>query len=151
MNDDWQQDVQTLLKSTQVAFLSTMGETSPETSMCPYAVFNGDIILHLSSLAKHSKNIQNHKQVGLIICTPENKAVSPLALARISFTGKIEPVTEVKRIAYQDAYLNHVPDAQPLFTFPDFTLYRIQVAEIKWVGGFGKARKIPLETWKSIC
>jgi len=151
MNDDWKLAIQALLKNTQVAFLSTMGETSPETSMCPYAVLNGDILLHLSGLAKHSKNIQKHQQVGLMICTPETQTTSPLALARISFTGTIEQVTEKNHAHYQEAYIKHVPDAQPLFAFPDFTLYRIKVAEIKWVGGFGKARKIPLDTWNSLC
>jgi len=151
MNDDWKQAIQALLQSTQIAFLSTMGKKSPETSMCPYAVLNSDIVLHLSGLAQHSKNIQTHQQVGLMICTPETKASSPLALPRISFTGTIKQVEESEQEPCQEAYLNHIPDAQPLFAFPDFKIYRIQVAEIKWVGGFGKARKIPLETWKSLC
>ncbi len=147
----WKNDIQSLIANTHIAFLSTMGEHTPETSMCPYAVYKGDIVLHLSGLAKHSKNIQSNQNVGLMICTPETATNSPLALARIGFTGKIEPVPQAKQSVYQQAYLKHIPDAEPLFSFPDFTLYRIKVNAVHWIGGFGKARKVPTATWKSLC
>jgi len=151
MNNDWKADIQTLLSNTRTAFLSTQGDKSPETSMCPYAVFQGDIVLHLSGLAKHSKNLNNSKQVGLMICTPESPDNSPLALPRLSFTGHVETVPDSEIPASQKAYLQNIPDAEPLFSFPDFTLYRFKVDVVFWVGGFGKARQIPLETWKSLC
>jgi len=151
MNTDWKIDIQTLLTRTRIAFLSTQGDASPETSMCPYAVFKGDIVLHLSGLARHSQNIQNHAQVGLMICTPETPDSSPLALPRLSITGIIKAVSEEHQTACQQVYLDKIPDAEPLFSFPDFTLYTVQPEALFWVGGFGKARKIPLETWKSLC
>jgi hypothetical protein len=151
MTDDWQQGIQALLHSTHIGFLSSQGESSPETSMCPYAAYRGDIVLHLSGLAKHSKNIEQHPQVGFMVCTPETKADSPLALPRISLTGMIEVVPQTEQQAYQQAYTHHIPDAVPLFSFPDFTLYRIQIDNVQWIGGFGKARKVPLQTWKSLC
>ncbi len=151
MDHDWQIDIQTLLANTHIAFLSTVGEHTPETSMCPYAVLNGDIVLHLSGLAKHSKNIQGNQNVGLMICAPETADSSPLALARIGFTGKIEPVPQAEQTMYQQVYVQHIPDAKLLFSFSDFTLYRIQVDTVHWVGGFGKARKVPVEAWKSLC
>jgi len=151
MDNSWQQDIQTLLTHTNIAFLSSIGEQSPETSMCPYALHQGYVILHLSGLARHSKNIQCNQSVGLMICTPETNNTSPLSLARLSLTGMIEVVPEPEKEVYQQTYLANIPDAQPLFSFPDFTLYRIKVASVFWVGGFGKARKIPLETWKSLC
>jgi len=147
----WKNDIQILIANTRIAFLSTQGEHSPETSMAPFAVYNGDIVLHLSGLAKHSKNIQSNPNVGLMVCTPESENSSPLALARLSLTGIIEAVPQAEHEAYQQAYLKHVPDAEPLFSFPDFTLYRIKVDTVHWIGGFGKARKIPLETWKTLC
>ncbi|WP_038247695.1 pyridoxamine 5'-phosphate oxidase family protein [Ghiorsea bivora] len=150
-NNDWKAGIQTLLSNTRIAFLSTQGDISPETSMCPYAVFQGDMVLHLSALAKHSKNLSNSQHAGLMICTPESADFSPLALPRLSFTGHIEAVPEDEQAAYKKAYLQNIPDAEPLFSFPDFTLYRFKASAVFWVGGFGKARQIPLETWKSIC
>ncbi len=152
MNDNtWKNDIQNLIANTHIAFLSTQGEYSPETSMAPYAVCEGNIVLHLSGLARHSQNIQNHAQIGLMICTPESPESSPLALPRLSITGIIKAVSKEHQATYQQAYLDKIPDAEPLFSFPDFTLYRIKVDSVHWVGGFGKARKIPLATWKSLC
>jgi putative heme iron utilization protein len=152
MSDNtWQNDIQTLLKHTRIAFLSTQGEHSPETSMAPFAVYEGNIVLHLSGLARHSQNIQNHAQVGLMICTPESPESSPLALPRLSITGNIKTVSQEQQTMYQQAYLDKIPDAEPLFSFPDFTLYTLQPETVFWVGGFGKARKVPLETWESLC
>jgi len=151
MSKDWQNNIQTLLNHTHIAFLSSQGEHSPETSMAPYAVCEGSIVLHLSGLARHSQNIQNHAQVGLMICTPESSESSPLALPRLSITGNIKAVSKAHQATCQQAYLDKIPDAEPLFSFPDFTLYTVQPETVFWVGGFGKARKIPLETWKSLC
>ncbi len=86
-----------------------------------------------------------------MICTPETPDNSPLALPRLSFTGHIEAVPEAEQTNYQKAYLQNIPDAEPLFSFPDFTLYRFKASAVFWVGGFGKARQIPLEAWKSLC
>lgn len=151
MSKDWKADIQTLLTNTRIVFLSTLAGDMPESSMCPYAIYQGDIIIHLSALAKHSKNIAKHANVGLMICSPETPHNSPLALPRLSFTGNIEAVPESDIATYQSMYLKNIPDAEALFSFPDFTLYRIQPLTISWIGGFGQARKIPLETWKSLC
>ena len=151
MADDWQQGITSLLASTHIGFLSTQGEKTPETSMTPYAIFQGDVVLHLSGLAKHSKNIQQHAEAGFMICTPESLNSSPLSLARLSFTSVLEAVPEQEKQVYQEAYLSHIPDAEPLFSFPDFTLYRLHIESIYWVGGFGKARKIAKGTWELLC
>ncbi|MDQ7001491.1 MAG: pyridoxamine 5'-phosphate oxidase family protein, partial [Ghiorsea sp.] len=100
MSKDWKADIQTLLTNTRIGFLSTLAGDMPESSMCPYAVYQGDIIIHLSALAKHSKNIAKHANVGLMIYSPETPHSSPLALPRLSFTGNIEAVPESDIAAY---------------------------------------------------
>jgi len=147
MSEAWTQDIQLLLSQTKVAFLSTQGALGPESSMAPFAIFEGKVLLHLSQLARHSKNIQQTPNIGLMICTPETKESSPLALPRISFTGVIEKVSPTDLVKAKSCYLDAIPDAAPLFDFTDFTLYQLCINEVFWVGGFGSARKIPLETW----
>ena len=87
MAEDWKIGVQRLFEKSVVGFLATQGETSPETSMTPFAMDQGDILMHLSTLARHTKNIQQQAQVGFMACTPEAEADSPLSLPRISFQG----------------------------------------------------------------
>jgi len=51
--------------------------------------------------------------------------------------------------AAKQAYLKHIPDAESLFDFADFTLFQITPSHIQWIGGFGSARKIPMNSWNT--
>jgi len=147
MADDWQQAVRDLLDCSRIAFLATAGDHGPETSMAPYAIWQGDVLLHLSGLARHTANIRRDPRLGLMICTPETMADSPLALPRISLVGRIAAVAEPQLAEARHAYLHRTPDAESLFTFADFCLYRLAVERIHWVGGFGMARTISRQRW----
>lgn len=117
--------------------------------MTPFALHQGDILMHLSTLARHTKNIQQQAQVGFMVCTPELEADSPLSLPRISFQGHVEVLPEAEMEAAKSVYLARFPDAELLFDFADFSLFRLCVSNVYWVGGFGLARKIGLKTWKN--
>jgi len=150
MADHWETDLQTLLKQTRICFLATQGSHGPETSMAPYAINHGKILLHLSTLARHTGNIAANPVAGIMICTPETAAESPLALPRLSLQGKVTAVPEEEYQAAKQVYLQAIPDAEPLFSFSDFRLFEFKPQHIHWVGGFGKARDIPLAKWESI-
>jgi len=147
MTDDWQEEVSQLLQQCRIGFLATAGEHSPETSMAPFAIYQGNILLHLSSLARHRKNILNQPNVGFMICTPETEMQSPLALPRLNMQGKIELVPDAFLSAGKEAYIERIPDADPLFDFADFKLFQIVLNDMQWVGGFGSARKLSIENW----
>jgi putative heme iron utilization protein len=151
MAEDWKGGVRRLFEKYAVGFLATQGEFSPETSMTPFAIDRGDILLHLSTLARHTKNIQQRAEVGFMVCTPESEADSPLALSRISFQGCVALVPDAELESAKAVYLSRIPDAEPLFDFSDFSLFRLRVTDVFWVGGFGSARKIGLKTWQKEC
>jgi len=71
MADDWREEVSELLQQCRSGFLATIGEHGPETSMAPFAVYHGNIVLHLSTLARHTKNIATNNAVGFMICTAD--------------------------------------------------------------------------------
>ncbi|PJA33712.1 MAG: hypothetical protein CO187_00910 [Zetaproteobacteria bacterium CG_4_9_14_3_um_filter_53_7] len=150
MSNDWQQGIEQLLSQSRVSFLATMGKHGPETSMAPFAIHNGNILLHLSKLAKHAANIENNPNIGLMICTPEAQASSPLALPRLSVQGEARLVPDERLASARAVYLKNIPDAEQLFSFGDFRLFQLAPAQIHWVGGFGKARKISLDQWLAI-
>jgi len=149
MAEHWQKEIALLLQQCHIGFLATTGKYGPETSMTPFAMHQGNIILHLSSLARHTQNIFNQANVGFMVCTPESEHKSPLALPRLSLQGKIEPVPTACLNASKEAYLKRLPDAEQLFSFADFKLFHILPSHIQWVGGFGAAKKVSLETWKN--
>jgi len=80
--------------------------------------------------------------VGFMICTPETEHQSPLALPRLSMQGRIELVPDELLKVSKAAYVEHIPDAEPLFGFVDFKLFQIIPSDMQWVGGFGSARRI---------
>ena len=147
MADDWQAQVSRLLQGCRTGFLATMGEYGPETSMTPFAMYKGCIVLHLSSLARHRKNIAEHNHVGFMVCTPETSHRSPLSLPRVSVQGEMMPVAEADLASVKEAYIRKIHEAEPLFSFADFRLFQIVPAHIQWIGGFGAARNIKLRDW----
>jgi len=150
MADNWQEEVLQLVQQCRIGFLATQGKHSPETSMAPFAIYQGNILLHLSSLARHSKNILNQPNVGFMVCTPETEEQSPLALPRLSIQGKIELVSDAFLNASKTAYLQRVPDAEQLFSFADFKFFQIVPCDMQWVGGFGSARKVNVGRFQKI-
>jgi len=147
---DWQQGIHDLLGTCRIGFLSTQGKHGPETSMAPFALYQDSILLHLSSLARHTANLAAHPAAGFMICTPETATPSPLALPRLSLQGEVSPLADAEREQAKAAYLGKLPEAEALFGFADFRLYRLSPAHIHWVGGFGSAREIPLSAWRKI-
>lgn len=145
MAENWQEEVSQLLQQCRIGFLASQGEHGPETSMAAFAMYQGNILLHLSSLARHSKNILNQSHVGFMICTPEIEYQSPLALPRLSMQGKIELVPDTLLNVSKEIYLERIPDAEQLFSFADFKLFQMVPSDMQWVGGFGSARKIDVD------
>jgi len=150
MAGNWQEEVSQLLQQCRIGFLATQGEHTPETSMAPFAMYQGNILLHLSSLARHSKNILNQPNVGFMICTPETEHQSPLALPRLSLQGKIELVPDAHLSASKEVYIERIPDAEQLFSFTDFKLFQIVPRDMQWVGGFGSARKVNVDSFQQV-
>jgi len=150
MSKTYKSDIAALLRQCRIGFIATTGKNGPETSMAPYAIHHGNILFHLSRLARHSTNIANHAKAGFMICTPETEANSPLALPRLSLQGDITAVPEPELAHAKTSYLQSIPDAEPLFEFPDFKLFILTVSDIHWVGGFGSARTVLLNDWSDL-
>jgi len=147
---DWRADIRALLAQRRSCFLATSGEGGPECSMAPFALHDGALLLHLSALARHRANIERSPTIGLMICALEQSDASPLALPRLSMQGAVSPVPDADLAAARAAYLRRIPDAEPLFSFADFRLFRFAPEQIHWVGGFGQARKLDSQQWHLI-
>lgn len=150
-SQNWQSEIGALISECHIGFLATSGRNGPETSMAPYALFNGTILLHLSGLARHTSNLKASPKAGFMICTAEMRADSPLALPRLSLQGDVGAVSETEYEAAKACYLQSIPAAEPLFEFADFRMFKLNVSNIHWVGGFGSARVVTKEQWASIC
>lgn len=100
------------------------------------------VLLHLSELAAHTKNLQSRATVSLSITEPDDGRDDPQTLARASLQGTVVFVPRESKgyAAARHRYLARLPAAEPLFGFGDFQLFRLEIENVRFVGGFARAR-----------
>jgi hypothetical protein len=133
-----------------VAALGTLHKGQPNVSMVPFALRPGstDLIIHVSQLAAHTKDMRASPQVSLLVIAPPTPEVIAQELARITIQG--EAVQYVNgtpdHAAAKAAYLSRFPQSALMFGFSDFSLFAIVPGSIRFVGGFAQATTISPET-----
>ncbi len=115
----------------------------PAASMVAYAVDlpRGCLYLHLSGLAAHTKEILRQAAVALVLSECDTGRGDPQQLARLSLRARGAPIAR-DAADYESAkqcYLQQLPDAEQLFGFGDFMLFRLVIESARFVGGFGQA------------
>ncbi len=135
-----------LLRTQPVAALATLHRGAPAVSMVPFALLpdGTGFVIHVSQLATHTQDMVQNPAVALLVTAPLAVGDSPLALPRASVQGSARPCPP-ESPAYQAArhvYLAKLPDAEPLFSFGDFSLFVIEPESLRWVAGFGRAMSL---------
>ena len=144
--------LQALLQSQRWAALATVdAQCVPLASMVGYAMSAqlDSATLHLSRLAAHTRNLLANRHAALVIGAHDGGQSDPQQLPRATLQGRVE-VIERENERYRslrDGYLARLPDAAPLFDFPDFILFRLVVEEVRFVGGFAQAFSYRGQEW----
>jgi len=141
------QALRSLLASQRVAALGTLGADGfPFVSMVPFAVeaTSAQVVIHVSGLAAHSRNLQAAPRVSLLVMQAEVAGEPVHALPRVTLEGL---ATVLRRDSAEwsrarDAYLARFPDAQPMTELGDFMFVGIAVQGARQVAGFGAARSL---------
>ncbi len=142
----WKSEIALLLRQSRIGFLATVGKKALKHLLDSFAICHGNILLHLSWLARYAANIKTNPAIGLMVCTPE-AADSPLALPRRGFQGEVAFVTGEQPDMARAVCLQAIPDAEPLFSFGDFQLFQLSVTSLCRVSGSGSAQTIAATTW----
>ena len=125
-----------LLREARSGALATLMQDSgdPYCSLVNVATtIGGAPVLLLSKLALHTKNLLADARVSLML--DERKEGDPLEGARVMLMGRcIKDENSATRIAY----LRRHPDAEMYANFSDFSFYRIEIARVHLVAGFGR-------------
>lgn len=139
-----------LLRERSVAALGTLHAGAPFVSMVPYAIApdGSGLLIHVSRLASHTKDMQADARVSLLVMQEMESGTSALALPRASIQGAAHEVApdSPQLPAFSAAYLGRFPDAEQLFGFADFSLFRIQPESVRFVAGFAQAHSCSGET-----
>ena len=120
----------------------------PFGSMMPYADDEqGCPLFLISSMAVHTRNLKEEPKCSLFITRPTPGA-SSLGAPRITLIGTAEPVLEAEQDAAKTLYLERHRDAKQWASFGDFSLYRMDILDIYFVGGFGIMGWVPQEEYQ---
>jgi hypothetical protein len=138
-----------LLREQRWACLGTLDEGKPFVSWVAYVVDEeGSLLLHLSRLAKHTRNLLTDgaasPTISLAISETDDDRSDPQTLARITLDGVVEVVAR-DSAAYQagrECYLARLPDAAMLFDFEDFSLFKLTPQAARYVEGFGSTHRL---------
>lgn len=139
--------LRTLLATQRTAALGTLdAQGLPFVSMVPFAIapVQGSVVLHVSGLALHTRNLQASPQVSLMVMEAERAGEPVHALARVTLVGTAG-VLPSDTPAWRDArkaYLERFPEAEPMTQLGDFMFVAIAVDGARQVAGFGAARSL---------
>jgi heme oxygenase (biliverdin-IX-beta and delta-forming) len=118
-----------------LATLSARRDGWPFASAVPYALSEGgEPLFLLSELAEHTRNLRADARASLLV-QDSLAAADPQAGARVTLLGTAEPHdTEASR----HTYLGRHPQAAEYAALGDFKVWRLNVTEARYVGGFGE-------------
>ena len=138
-----------LLSERRTAALATLDAATPEqpfVSLVPYAVDAAQrgLVLHVSGLAAHTRNLQARPQLSLLVSAGEVAGQPVHALPRLTLEG-VAHFPERDSPAWQSAraaYLTRFPEAEPMTGLGDFRFVTVTLTGARQVAGFGAARSV---------
>jgi putative heme iron utilization protein len=135
-----------LLAAESVGLLSTISVRRPGTpygSVTPYALSSdGAPLLLLSGLAAHTHNLRADPRAGLFV-GDHTAAADPQAGARLSLMGRGAPVPADQEADARARYLTRWPNAAQTLGLGDFSFWRFDIEEARFIAGFGEIRWLP--------
>lgn len=109
----------------------------PFGSVMPYALDeHADPIFLISTMAMHTQNLMADHRSSLLVTQPDAVG-DPLGASRVTLLGGVLPVSEKKVSEARKLYLARHTDSKYWVDFKDFAFYRMNVADVYYVGGFG--------------
>lgn len=145
VDTDLANTLRALLQTQRIASLGTLHEGEPYVSMVPFALLpGGAFIIHVSTLAAHTKDMLQGPRVSLLVIAPLEADASPQALARATIQANAEPLAEStqQHAEARAAYLERFPQSAQTFELSDFSLFAIRPRSLRLVGGFAQAKTL---------
>ena len=134
-------DARALVATVSIASFATsdVATGAPYSSLVAVAEIDGDPLLLLSGLARHTRNVVANPRASLLFATAfgagTGSRADPLTEPRVTFIGQI-----LRSIGDQDraAFLDRHHAAAAYADFADFSFYRLKIDVAHFIGGFGR-------------
>ncbi|MFT4035939.1 MAG: pyridoxamine 5'-phosphate oxidase family protein [Patulibacter sp.] len=134
------EEARTIVASTRIAALATLSQDgSPWSSVAGYGILpDGALVLVLSTLAEHGRNLARDARASVSIATPVPEGADPLDAGRVTLSGRVEVPQGAAADEALAAHCEAYPAARAYAKYGDFTLYVLRPQRLRWVGGFGR-------------
>ncbi len=142
----------TLVYLGRTGTLSTLSRKYPGHpfgSVMPYAPDGlGRPLLLISTMAMHTQNLQADRRTSLLVTQP-GWTGDPLAAGRVTLLGEACPLTGADAALARESYLARHGNAAYWVDFEDFGFYRLEVADVYFVGGFAAMDWVSAEAYRT--
>jgi putative heme iron utilization protein len=132
--------IRTLISLASIGTLSTLSRKHPGFpfgSLMPFALDPaGRPIFLISNMAMHTQNLKTDPRCSLFVGQASADG-DPLGAARATLIGQAEPVPEPDTACVRERYLARHENSRYWVDFTDFGFFRLQPADLYYVGGFG--------------
>jgi putative heme iron utilization protein len=126
-----------LLKENNNGVLATVSLDVPGYpfgSVTPYCLSEKlEPLLLISNIARHTKNIIANPKVSLTVFDYKSNDVQ--ANGRVTYIGDALKTDDA---SLNEKYQLYFPNSKGYFGFHDFSLYKIELKKIRYIGGFAK-------------
>jgi putative heme iron utilization protein len=139
--------VRTIIQTTTTASLGSLDAGgSPFVSLVTVtATGPRRIVMLLSGLARHTKNLLAHPAASLLLCprpAADDASHDPLTAARVTLVGMVRRLSRGEDSESRTAFLTAHPQAAMYADFGDFAFYELTIDEAHLVAGFGRIETI---------
>lgn len=144
------QALRALLQRQDIASLGTLRRDEPFVSMVPYALLaDGAFVVHVSRLATHTRDMEEHPGVSLMVVAEREPGVPAQGVPRATLQADAQACApDAPRYAEaRAAYLARFPDTEFMFGFADFSLFVLVPRSVRFVAGFAQAGSLTGEAY----
>jgi putative heme iron utilization protein len=108
----------------------------PFASIMPYALDpDGRPLFLISGMAMHTQNLEEDPRASLLVTQPDWSG-DPLAAGRLTLMGNGHKLGAAEVTTARAVYLARHPRASYWVDFDDFAFWRLELADVYFVGGF---------------
>ena len=143
----------TLASAIGIGTLSTLAREPagfPYGSFVTFALDDGDVVLLVSEMAEHTKNLRADDRASLLVA--ESSKEDPLANGRVTLFGRCRNVGAGAgegddRDRAKRAFLAKHPQSSYYVDYKDFSFWRLVVESARYIGGYGRMSWVTGPEW----
>ncbi len=137
-----------LMRNCREGVLSTVSKKYEGYPFGSFVTFisgaDRSIIFYASDIAQHTINLKNNSKacITLFNLSKGDKQDS----ARLSLLGDVKKIEEdIDEISRQ--FIEFFPESSQYSNMHDFNFYKLNISQVRWIGGFGKIAWLSSTNW----